>query len=352
MSNDVNKLLLQGIKNKAKEHAAKDKDKLGILRGGSVGALFIKDGAPLVIGECHRKAHLRAHSISAPIEPGRHPMLQSGLKNEDTIAELIEAASIPGLAFRREEEIPVNYTLANGVRVTGRPDIVLGAEGDKGAFIPTRVLELKKTASVYGLRNHLLEGPDSKHLIQAGHYMFALGMGASPGGTPSEEAKLTMTGKPLPGSLIYTVDSDWHIPQMDAGKLGFLNETLADRNHRGGIKKVKSHYQVFDLEWEERGGVYTLVVHDTMLNKTLPTSLTIDSILRYYEAVSNMGVNGNTSLGPRPSSASLLGGEPSYRPCDYCDFKAVCDNSESNYERWKDEAVALVNNKKKEYGYD
>lgn len=348
---DISSLLQKGIVALTKAHAEKDKDKKGIMRGGSIGALLIKEGKPTVLGECHRKAHLRSEGISAPIEPNRHPMLAAGVQNEESIAALLTAA---GIKFLREEEIPIAYTLSNGVMVTGRPDIVLMDENDK----PSSLLELKKASSVYSVRNHLLEGPDTKHIIQAAHYAMALGMGGWPtkdGGllpaTP-ESARFAI-GRPLPASIVYTVDADWHIPPMDKPKVNHLPDVLVERDYKGGVKKIKSHYQVFNLEWrQDKDGTWRTHVTDTMFNKQWRTDLTSEDVLRYYMATSSIGRDGNVNLGPRPSSASILGGAPSYKPCDYCDFKSVCDNYETDYKRWKDEATAFVAQKKKEYGYE
>jgi len=334
---DINQLYDAGIRKLADEHEAKEADKLGILRAGNTGVL-INDGE--VVGTCARQTYLRFIGIRyEAIEDSKRLMFDAGLSNEDIwITSLKEGLAAKGddrTVIRREEEVPVSWVTPSGVKVTGRPDIVLG-EMQGESFVPRLGLELKLVSSVWTARDTgvMLE-PKLVHLMQAGHYAWQLN---------------------IPFQLWYTnraefaVGSGWEQGTFPP-KENLLTQVLEfgeKKDKRTGrtvktVKKVLQFRQGFELEWTKGKQLkYRPILADKELEWTW-TPITQAGIVSYYEAVLRQPEE--KRLAPRPKSLKPDGSAGTFSLCDYCPLQAVCDRHESNFENWVSAVQAQVSAK-------
>ena len=112
------KLFMEGRKILSAKKAEAEKDKLGTLRGGSVGALIGSD----VLGVCHRIALARYKGLSSPADDGTHCIWEAGEMNEINWTRMLEASwegTVTG-----DSAYPLKWELM-GKSITGRPDHVL-----------------------------------------------------------------------------------------------------------------------------------------------------------------------------------------------------------------------------------
>lgn len=188
-------LFQRGQKELQRQHDEAEGLKSGVLRGGSVGIAMTASATTDVAGNCPAQAFLRFKGINiSGLEQGtstRELMFEAGRTNEDSWYTVLKAAT--DLDIKREEEIPVDYTLEDGTRVTGRPDMVLMGIDNK----PVRGIELKLVSSVWTARTVLItKTPKLSHMIQSAHYAIKL---AEQHGLP----------EPLPFELWYTNRADF-----------------------------------------------------------------------------------------------------------------------------------------------
>lgn len=81
MSIDIDRAYEEGTRKLADEHASQEHTKVGVLRGGTTGALLY---GKTVVGQCARKAFLRYKGIQVEdVEDNRRLMFDAGLGNED-----------------------------------------------------------------------------------------------------------------------------------------------------------------------------------------------------------------------------------------------------------------------------
>lgn len=171
----IKELFETGIKAQIKAGNEAEKAKVGTLRGGSTGMI---DKHGNVIGTCAALAYLRYKGIKiSEVDPNKELMFAGGRLNEDHwFSVLKESYDGPILC---EEDIPTCWETSQGIKVTGRPDIVLceakGISIDTIRFTPKYGIELKQIMSVNSAYNVLINGePQLKHLMQAAHYMWQL----------------------------------------------------------------------------------------------------------------------------------------------------------------------------------
>jgi hypothetical protein len=165
---DILTALDRGHTAKQLTKAKADAEKLGHMRGGSVG---VKLPEGTIIGKCARLSMLRSIGLSVPITPrNKLDMFEAGFANEDIVVELLRAG---GLSVVPEAELGYSYTLPSGVPVSCRPDAAIADTSGK----LVAGLEFKLTASMWtAIAVHFDLRPKSDHLIQAGHYALHLGV--------------------------------------------------------------------------------------------------------------------------------------------------------------------------------
>jgi hypothetical protein len=290
------------------KHNEGEAAKLGTLRGGSSGCITAKG---TIVGKCHRLAHLRSLGHQEYKDGTAHIMFAAGYANEDIwLDHLKESWDGPILC---EEEIPVLWRTDNDTLVSGRPDIVLCTLGENDEEIPALGLELKLVSSPFTAYNVAAKDtPNLDHIIQASHYMWQLN---------------------VPFKLVYSSRSNYGLgfPNMKPTWLRspqYLNDEQF---------KTIPFIKVFDM-WIEDGVVWYQGSRDPV-----ETAVTVNGIQEYYNRVSVMGER--KSLGPRPDSRNADGTIRSWKACDakYCDFSETCDMYETDYDRWKDEAIVICN---------
>lgn len=320
-------LIAAGIKAQQAKHAEGESAKLGAYRVGSSGVIAL---GGKVVGNCMRLAYLRSLGIEVEATSSdREHMFAGGRSNEDIWSELLLAANEAGLVIKREDEYPVSHRLPNGKLVMGRPDIVLGGweqgfDANGGAdlfFKGERILELKavsamKTAVEVGT----LHRPKLEHVIQAIHYGMRLN---------------------LPVELWYTSRVDFNLTDkaIDQVPKGLPNVQYSWNEK---AFKILPFIQGFTLRVTETGQVaYRAIgVKDAPEHFTIVTTHGLDT---YFDQLSRM--EETDSLPPMPSKLDLMGGEASWRKCDYCPLKPVClDRKKGSVKDWTEAAKQFLSN--------
>jgi hypothetical protein len=167
---DVSKLFIDGMNIQIDRGNQSEKGKVGTLRGGNTG-MMTEDGK--IIGQCAAETYLRYKGIkTGQVDYKKELMFAGGRLNEDHwLSALKESYKGPILC---EEDIPTCWETDQGIKVTGRPDIVL-CEGTVDNPKPKQGIELKQCMSInsaYGV--FIDKKPQLKHLMQAAHYMWQL----------------------------------------------------------------------------------------------------------------------------------------------------------------------------------
>lgn len=285
-------------------HYAEEVNKVGRLRAGNSGVL-LPDGN--TTGSCHRLTHLRSLGIEVESpSDDRLIMFSAGLFNEDYWYSILSSSWTRGRILR-EEEVPTSWKTPNGTPVTGRPDIVLcGEDGN-----PVLGLEMKMIASLWTAKSVAFGGqPKIKHMAQATHYMWQLG---------------------VPFKLVYTSYVDFAIPDWAAKKGMFSGmDELVDMGTNGVPKKVVPFFLVYDLRIDSRG-VAQFCLEGT--NNWTDSVVTVKGIQDYYDFVSRMPET--KDLARKVTNLSTTGGAEGYSDCDYCVLKNVCKVSDrKGYDLW------------------
>jgi hypothetical protein len=296
MSSVVSELYLKGLQDRIAEGDAREKEKVGVLRGGNSG-IITPEGR--VIGACPRLAYLRYKGYNlSDIEPMRHLMFAAGLSNEDIWVDVLKR-SWDG-PILTEEDVPTKWETENGIAVTGRPDIVLcdfvsGIDGPRTSHEPKLGLELKLISSLWTARNVLIEDmPKYNHVIQAAHYSWQLG---------------------IPFELWYTCRADYAVGGSDWEKRLFSKGKdleSVELNDKGNIKKITQFIRGFKLDWQQDG---KLVVTSVETGKQYDTLVTAANIERFYNTVACMD---DTNQLPPPPHEIKLDGKNTYPHHKYC----------------------------------
>jgi hypothetical protein len=312
-------LLEEGAKALTQKSKTEEANKVGTLRGGTVGLAELTDAGPEISGTCHRQAMLRFMGIDikgAEEDSTRDLMFAAGRTNEDSWLEVLQQ-SWPGKIFR-EEEVPIKWQTKGGTNVTGRPDIVLAEQ--EGKLV--RGLELKLISSLWTARTVLKGEPKTGHLTQAAHYMWKL----------SEQS-----GHEIPFELWYTSRVDWHImgwAQKHFPKHGEQNSEYCEysQNKEGqfDIKKVLPFTKGFQLQFLKSG---QLQFREMGGKKWIDTIITRDRIQTYYEIIEESVQS--KSLGPRPINLDYSGQKENWKQCDFCPLAQTCEKYEKDsFEVW------------------
>lgn len=301
---DIKLLLDTGFEKMQQEHADLEKTKLGILRGGNSGLLEEVGGKVGITGHCHRKTYLRLKGIDwDAIEENRRIMFEGGKYNEDVWFSIL-SKSYPHKILC-EEDIPIRWMTDAGVLVTGRPDMVLCDAQDK----PQTGIELKMASSLWTVREVINARPKQPHLIQAGHYMWQLG---------------------IPFQLWYTSYVDFAVTgwaQQHFPKQGEYGSEHCVYNEKGEPVKTLPFQLGFELTWDTDDVLHFRAVGTEEWQETI---ISKDRIKRYYEFIASM--EKEDTLGPRPDNLKYDGHKQSWSMCSakYCRLAETCDKHENN----------------------
>lgn len=314
MSSRVHILLDQGLRNLVDAHAKEESTKVGTLRAGNTGAL-LEDGS--ILGKCARLTYLRYKGIQVEAaDYSRELMFAAGRTNEDSWIQVLKAAD-PSLEMKAEEEIPVKWETANGIAVTGRPDLVLFKEGK-----PDLGIELKLAASVWTAKDVGINmKPKMLHLLQAAHYSWQLD---------------------VPFELWYTSRVDWPIVGWmvkQFPKQGEFGSHLLQYSEKGDPKKILPFAQGYSLRWNKKDKLEwrPLVMHASQVSMEdipwMDTPISKEGIKNYYELVSS--IDSTRQLPPRPVNLESTGEAGAYSICDYCPLKETCTKEEGKgFDTW------------------
>lgn len=355
---DVGKLLALGQENKNKEHIEKEKKAIGTLRGGSVGCVLTDDGdmstGYQITGVCPREALARYLGYYQKSDTDKQIMFSLGISNEDIWAELLDYA---GANYLREEELALAWDI-DGVKATGRPDIVLLDDKDK----PALGLELKMVASVWSARNVLLQmKPKSGHLIQAGNYAYRMGVPfelwytsyvnlAGPDfatrivpkrGEPGSEwieyslgemrvSNRSKTGKPT-FKKIHVYNQDWNLPNSDLEKKYGITASQ--------FKHIKPFRIGYCLMWKycpemETERLYWIHEgHDKSIPDNWAASpITKRGIDQYYQLIVDSART--KTLPPRPKAVDAYGDKETFDVDSYSTLQHISDACNDNFDNW------------------
>lgn len=320
------------------EHYAREAIKAGNLRAGNSGAMVkCDDGSYLPAGSCVRVAHLR--TLGVELEAADLPTLtmwDGGFNNEKFwLEKLTKVWKGPVL---QEDDIPVEWTTSSGVKVTGRPDIVLlEATGLETPPIPVLGLELKSIGSIWTLRDVSLNHPAAPkfaHLCQAGHYSRRLG---EKFGSP----------EPLPYKIIYSAYVNFPVAGWAKKQFplkGSPRSEFCAYNDKGEIKNTKPHHTIYDIAWDgdnlkfrlEQSDILTGLPCSQNNSKWVVTPVTWSGIQSFFERASLQQMQAN--FPDRPLTLSGHGVEADYSNCGYCPIQEVCTAyEEKGYNRWVQE---------------
>lgn len=291
---DLRQLLLESHKAARKSREEAEKSKLGHPRGGSAGAVG-DDGT--LYGVCPRIAHLRLLGIEKTPELNTEIMWRGGEANETNWIDLL------GHGYKgkilRHNECPVSWEIEGiELAVLGTPDVILADVNSK----PVMGIELKGIFGTTTAVSVQLDGkPKTENLIQTAVYSHALG---------------------IPYALAYT-NASW------VG-LNFHQQKLYDSKH------LKPFYKIFYVWWKDE----VLYYKDESENFDVKTKITLSNIKDFYKLLFEIGKA--KVLPPRPNGTSAEGKAAKWSPCGLCDFRDVCDKSESNYDNWIQHAKEIV----------
>jgi hypothetical protein len=167
---DVMKLAIDGINEQIANGEKAEQGKIGTLRGGNTGMMTERGQ---IIGSCAAETYLRYKGIKIKrIDYKKELMFAGGRLNEDHWLSALQTSYKGPILC--EEEIPTCWHTSQGIKVTGRPDIILCEEREDN-MKPITGIELKQCMSVnsaYGI--YVDRKPQLKHLMQAAHYMWQL----------------------------------------------------------------------------------------------------------------------------------------------------------------------------------
>ncbi len=270
-------------------HAEREKDKSGILRGGTTGALN-SDGEP--VGHCHRKALIRY--LGHQKEAGSNSWFDMGIANEHLWLTKLQKSWDGQL--RCEEEIPIVWDL-DGTPITGRPDIVLlDAEGGQVAGIELKAVGAVNSAS----KVYFTDSPKVENLFQAAHYSSQLA---------------------VPFYLIYTYHAKGPLPYYSQKEYG--------------VKELGPFIKEFKVEIRDDGQI----IYTRESGQVVVTPYTFEGIKEFYRLVIAMAAEKN--LYKRFEGRDVSGNKLPYDSCKYCEYQSNCDRFENSYDDWIDSVVAM-----------
>lgn len=302
---NLTNLFWDGIYKDREEHEDGEKKKLGNLRAGDTGVMTRQGD---IVGACPRRAYVRSFLglESEPPERENLLMFELGKANELIWVDKLKK-SWPG-TIKQEEEIPIKWTTKSGTNVTGRPDVVLCDAGGN----PKIGIEHKAVCSLWTARDVSFElVPKTKHLFQAAHYAWKLG---------------------IPYYLVYTQYTNYAIPGDWAAKMFPVGHPLVELSDKGKPKHVRPHVTIYNVGITKEGYIRYGMEGEA---EWITTPWSVEDIERYYEFV--VAIKERKVLGARPLTKKVNGDKAGYSDCNYCPLKETCDNYENNWEGWNEE---------------
>lgn len=272
--NRFKELMTEAHKVINKQDAEVEKQKQGVFRVGSSGALV--DGDIYAAG-CGRLAQARYLGEQTPPTESARAMFQGGFAVEDLVEARFKAM---GIEYKKE--VATTSSLVEGLEVSGRPDFEALIDGE---WVGVEVKSLASPFSVIKLKKNGY--PFMKHMIQAATYMAAL----------KKERWVIVVG--------HTFNVNQNGVKMESGLYWYeMNEGFDGdffiTNDKGGSMKLPFKKQ---------------------------------HIIDYYLALKT-GI-AEEKLVDRPKEKEL--NVDTYNRCNYCPMKSACneyDNNQINFQSW------------------
>ena len=223
----------------------------GDWRGGNSGCMT-EDGT--IIGYNPRHTVLRHLGVEKRVTLDDDLIFDAGFRNEDHLTELLGLA---GVRYKCEEDIPVAWALPNGQTITGRPDIVVGLDGD--SWVPHYGIEVKLISSNGKMMAHSHFGeanPNAKHVCQGAHYSSKFG---------------------IDWVLAYISRAHYTSFYWRPDRFQFEHRSMLVDESNGKVIKVGPFMSLYDLTWDG----------DKLLIDDKPTIITASGIERYYQYCSD-----------------------------------------------------------------
>lgn len=344
---DVQRLLWDGVEDKIREGEEKDVAKRGLMRGASQGLFINMD---TIAGPCHRAAYARMLGGVQPRPADwneKQLMFDSGLANEDSWVDRLKR-SWDG-PILREEELPIEWRIQTDdgaeAKGSGREDIILcwpedsvhvaaahsmfGADGK--VYYVAQFIELKQASSINTVCETMLVGgaPKLEHGIQVGRY-------TREHRVPAQIWYSLPFVMPVPGWSFLSQ----YIPQQGTPEAKYVQY-----GRDGKATKIQPHVVGYRFAWHGDVLHYQRIGHESKgWAPTIVTAQGLDDFWRY-----TLDMPGFKDLGARPVALDIHGGKKFYKPCDYCDWKPVCDTHDGDYAGWEKAVLAtrIENQKKK-----
>ncbi len=284
----IKELFERGISKQIEAGNAREAEKVGYLRAGNTG-MVMENGD--IVGSCAATTYLRMLGINGkPVDANKELMFAGGRLNEDHWLSVLKTSYNGPILC--EEDIATSWETEQGIKVTGRPDIVLcsGTIEEKTGLDagnnlvsalskdikPVCMIELKQIMSVNSGYNVLIKRePQLKHLMQAAHYMWQLD---------------------CPGELWYTNRNNLDMPawmefrefpkpgQAGSESLGYRYYRLGDINPRTG--KPKKH-QITEAEYYSGQHKKTFATASKITPFVQGFKLSLENGTLYYQDASN-----------------------------------------------------------------
>ena len=256
----------------------------------------------------------------------------------------MDASNFKGTILR-EEELGLEWDI-NGVKASGRPDIVLKAESGEELG-----LELKMVASVWTARNVLLENkPKMNHLIQAANYSYRMDIPfqlwytsyVNLTGPDFITRIVPKRGEPGSEHIEYSLG---HLVDKQRGtgkifkKIHVYNQDWNQTNEYLKTKYGVTHYNFKHIK-PFQVGYELLWKNDQLLWRKIgnvewvSTPITKKGIDQYYEIVSTAGIV--KRLPPRPIAIDAYGKSEKFNVDDYSTLQHISNDYEDDYVTWVD----------------
>lgn len=299
---NVRELLKQGIEKRVEADARREASLPPTMRFGNSGAII--DGK--MYGNCARLAHLRLLGFQMASDESTQILFSAGRAMEHVVYDFYSAV-LPKeriLSVHQNNEAVTQYQHPSGLPVVGHADFILLNEDMKEEV----GLECKGKLSYWGVKGLIVDGKGyAAHIIQSAHYMWKHGL--------KQYAILNVT----PSKYLTDAPEGW--PQGSLSRSG-----------KGWA--VNPRIDIIDL-WTAEDGTLRVRMPDLTEHKT---KLKYEHIEKFYGEVAKMGPG--APLPVAPTNAGLFG-KPSWKACDYCALRDICD-SETSYEAWLDKSVDKI----------
>lgn len=348
----IKELFVQGHRALRAKHDQEESTKVGTLRGGSCGLVF-EDGK--VASNCASLVYLRFQGIDisclSPDRATRELMFEAGRTNEDSWFQVLANSGYQG-TIKRESEIPISWELANGVKVTGRPDMVLCSPE------PELGIELKLVSSLWTARSVKINlVPKMPHLCQAGHYSWKLGVPFEIWYTSRTdiEASPDFHQKDYPAYQEYGSDAFTYRFYEHYQDGGFLKKrAITEEEYQQArsdpatastvsalVGKYLPFVQGFQLAWDADGWLSYSPIDAQVSGVWTKTIISQERLQRFYELVSSL-----KTVPKEPLSLKASGAREGYKLSTYCSLGKLCCRYQAgrDIQEWANEVKVLVGN--------